>query len=149
MKTNNRWELESHYVKTKLPPETIIIVDFSLLLLYLKFMCPKVTKRPVWPLIYANSIIIEPQQIVNCTSKDYHGTAFTILAIFWYIWGGQFCPCYCFSIFPINMTYCKTFFDISPILLLLSRNQSSGKNTKVTPKLGHLLWMEIIMRRLF
>ena len=28
------------------------------------------------------------------------------------------------------MTYCKTFFDISPILLLLSRNQSSQKVQK-------------------
>ena len=82
----------------------------------------------------ANATIIEPQQIVNCKSKDYHGTAFTILAMFWYIWGGQFCPCYCFSIFPINMTYCKTFFDISPILLLLSRNQSSGKKYKSDTK---------------
>ena len=123
------------------PPETIIILDFSLLL-FTWNLCLCVLKRPIletYVTLNANAIIIEPQQIINCKSKDYHGTAFTILAMFWYIWGGQFCPCYCFSIFPINMTYCKTFFDISPILLLLSRNQSSGKNTKVTPKLGQLL----------
>ena len=67
--------------------------------------------------------------------SSFFGISLGIFSFFWIISGRQFCPCHCFPISPIKMTYCKTFFDISPILLLLSRNQSSGNNTTVAPQL--------------